>query len=79
LIEYRRLAIENAILKNHYSVRDPKWTESVAVGSRSFLEKVKKENRAKSRGRKIEKEKNSYLLREARRSYMPHSTAKNEF
>jgi putative transposase len=79
LIEYRRLATCEAILKNRYLVRDAKWTESVAVGRQSFLEKIKKENMGKSRGRKIEKEENSFALREARTSYRPHFAPKKAF
>jgi putative transposase len=30
-------------LENGLAVRDDRWTESIAVGSRSFIEKVKNE------------------------------------
>jgi len=64
LVEHRRLAIESAISRNQYLVRQEKWTESVAVGRPSFLERIKKESGHKSRGRTIGKEGNSLVLRE---------------
>jgi len=47
LIDYRQWVVENAIKTNLYLERDKKWTESVAVGSCSFLEKIRKEMRLK--------------------------------
>lgn len=79
LIDYRRQAIENAISKNRYLIRDAKWTESVAVGRKPFLEKIKKESMFKSRGRKIEKVENSFVLRERRTSYGCHFSIKKTF
>ena len=66
-------------LKNQYLVRDAKWTGSVDVGRPSFLERIKKESNYKSRGRIIEKEGNSFVLREAGTSYKPHFTTNKTF
>jgi hypothetical protein len=60
LIEHRQLAIESAISRDQYLVRQAKWTESVAVGRPFFLEKIKKESSHKARGRTIEKQGNSF-------------------
>lgn len=79
LLDYRRQTIDNAILRNFYLTRDEKWTESVAVGRQSFLEKIRKESAAKSRGRKIEKVENSFVLKERRTSYGFHFAPKNAF
>ena len=54
----------SAISRNQYLVRQAKWSESVAVGRPSFLERIKKDSGHKSRGRRIEKEGNSFVLRE---------------
>jgi len=54
-------------------------TESVAVGSRSFLEKIKKESREKSRARKIERRRDLHILNEAKAPYKPYFTPKNAF
>ena len=79
LLDYRRQAIDDAILKNIYLIRDAKWTESVAVGRQSFLEIIKKEGAAKSKGRKIEKVENSFVLKESRASYGRHFALKKAF
>ncbi|MBN2434536.1 MAG: transposase [Spirochaetes bacterium] len=64
LVEHRQQAVESAISRNQYLVREAKWTESVAVGRPSFLQRIKKEGGNKSRGRRIEKEGNFFILRE---------------
>ena len=70
LVEHRQVAIESAISRDQYLVRQAKWTESVAVGRPSFLEKIKKESGHKSRGRRIEKEDNSLVLREEQLGFL---------
>ena len=70
LVEHRRLAIESAISRNQYLVRQAKWTESVAVGRPFFLEKIKKESDYKSKGRRIEKEDNSFVLKEEKLGFL---------
>jgi len=75
-VEHRRFTVDSAILKNHYLVRDKKWTESVAVGRQHFLDKVKKESAGKARGRKVELEENSYVLKELKAPYIQNSCQK---
>ncbi len=72
LIKSRRSAVQDAILMKQFLARDKKWTESIAVGSRPFLEKTKTENLAKCRGRKIDKEEDSFVLEEEKASYKPY-------
>ena len=60
-------------------MRDAKWTERVDVGRPPLLESIKRESGCKSQGRKIEKEWNSIVLREAGTSYKPHFATKKTF
>jgi putative transposase len=76
LIKLRRFAVEEAIRKEQHLIRDEKWTESVAVGSRSFLEKTKKENLVKCRGRVIDRKENLFILGEEKASYNAHFAPK---
>lgn len=48
---------------NHF--RDGKWTESVAVGSKGFVEATKEKLGFKVKGRKVIGEGGSYELRES--------------
>ncbi len=77
LIKIRRFAVEEAIRKKQYLIRDEKWTENVAVGSRTFLEKAKKENLVKCRGRIIHQKNNLFALGEEKASYRSYFTPKN--
>ncbi|UCE41400.1 MAG: transposase [Candidatus Aminicenantes bacterium] len=79
LVEHRRLAVENAIFKNQYLVRDKKWTEGVAVGRQPFLEKIKRESAGKSRGREIKQEDNSYVLKDIQVPYKANFPPKKSF
>jgi len=76
LVEHRRFAVEEAIEKKRHIVREDKWTENVAVGSLSFLEKIKKQCGSKAIGRNIEKGESSYMLRESKIPYYPFFTPK---
>jgi len=49
------------------------------VGSRSFLEKIKKENGEKSRARKIERRRELHILHEAKAPYKPYFNPENAF
>lgn len=50
LLQFRNLMVDAALAKNQLN-RESKWTESIAVGSQLFLERIKQQlgNRAKSR------------------------------
>jgi len=57
-------------LNSNHSVRQGKWTESIAVGSPSFLELIKSKLNSKARGRKmIESGHGSHELREEQSVY----------
>lgn len=49
--------------------RDPKWTESLAVGSREFVEKFQDDLKPRSRRAEIVELKGSHILRETKRPY----------
>lgn len=73
----RKHAIESTLQKENYR-RDKKWTESIAVGSESFVETIKERLglRAKSRG--IQKDNDTYQLHESINSYNPVLGVKND-
>ena len=50
-------------LANGGGVRESSWTEAVAVGSKTFVEKVKERLGIRVRGRKIQEEQGKYQLR----------------
>jgi len=77
LIDYRQWVIENAVKTDLYLKRDKKWTESVAVGSPSFLEKIKKGSGIKARARRIERRGDLHILHEAKARYKPYFTPEN--
>jgi REP element-mobilizing transposase RayT len=55
--------IKDALKKSKY-VRESRWTESIAVGDKSFIETIKKQLGAAAQGRKIKTSGNDYQLRE---------------
>ena len=50
-------------------MRDDRWTESIAVGSWTFIDQVKKELGFKANHRDVIESDGSYLLREAAEGY----------
>ena len=55
-----------ALLEEKKNVRDRKWTQSIAVGSKKFIEKVRENLGFRARGRKVNDAGNaSFQLREA--------------
>ena len=57
-------------LEEKKHVRDRKWTESIAVGSKEFIEKVKEKLGFRARGRKVSDAENAtFQLREAQSIY----------
>jgi len=73
LRESHRIWVEDG-LKGKYNVRECKWTESVAVGSRDFAEETKDKLGFKIKGRKIVESNGVYELRES-----PPSVYGNDF
>jgi len=63
LQDAHRKWIEDA-LKKPESVRESKWTQSIAVGDKSFLKQIKDRLGIRAKGRKILNTKDDYHLRE---------------
>ena len=58
--------------------RESMWTESLAVGSKIFVEQISKRLGYKARGRKLFEHKGTFDLREVRSSYKHHFPIKIE-
>ena len=56
-------------LKKSQLVRQSKWTQSIAVGDKSFVEQIKERLGIRSKGRKILEEEDDYQLRERQTGY----------
>ena len=61
-------------VKRH--VRDNKWTQSVAVGGKEFVEMTKDRLGYRAEGRKVVKSREDYQLREQQTSYIANSRHK---
>ena len=68
LREAHRNWVEDS-LRDGRSARESKWTRSIAVGSESFVEEIKRELGAKAKGRRMLENEEGYELREAAASY----------
>ncbi len=60
--------VDSAIQAEHKD-RETKWTHSIAVGSQSFIEKIKEALGFRVRGRKIRRAGDSFELRETLKPY----------
>ena len=69
--------IEEALAKGS-RIRQSEWTESIEVGSRTFVEKVKKKLEPQAKGRKIREASTHYKLREPNSAYNAHFGPENE-
>lgn len=56
-------------LENGLSVRDDRWSESIAVGSLAFIDKVKSELGSRAAHRDVVEADGTYALREAGEAY----------
>jgi len=56
-------------LKKSKVVRESKWTQSIAVGDKSFLDQIKDRLGIRARGRKIHGSEDEYQLREGQTDY----------
>ena len=65
-------------IENGKNTRDDKWTMSIAVGNRSFVERVKSLMGVLAIGRKSFGVGESYQLREPSIAYGDHFGAKND-
>ncbi len=60
--------VEESLTKGE-KIRESSWTEAVAVGSKTFVEKVKERLGIRVRGRKVQEEQVAYQLREPLSAY----------
>ena len=65
-------------LGNEKNIRDEKWTRSIAVGSRGFVDRVKSILGVLALGRKSVESGDAYQLREPSIAYGDHFGAKND-
>ena len=68
LKEAHREQIEEALKKSKV-VRESKWTQSIAVGDKSFLDQIKDRLGIRAKGRKIHGSEDEYQLREGQTDY----------
>ena len=66
-----------AELKKDSAVRKPLWSESLAVGSQTYVQGVKKALGVSVKARRIEAQEGLYRVREPRASYTCDFDAKN--
>ena len=77
LREYHRGWVKE-YLNNGGNSRDDKWSKSIAVGSKGFIEKVKFLLGGMAKGRKSLKAAEGYQLRDPSAPYRAHFDIKNE-
>jgi len=65
------------ILKTKNYVRESKWSQSIAVGSKSFVEGIKEKLGIRAKGRKVVESGGLYHLREAQVPYNSDFTPEN--
>ena len=68
--------VEEALRKQDWE-RQPRWTESIAVGSEAFIENTKERLGIRAMGRQVIGGDGSYELRGSQASYDPHFVHKN--
>jgi hypothetical protein len=66
----RRKWIEESLKKKDELEQQEKWTRSIAVGSKEFSEKIKKELGYNASGRTIIEDDKNWILREDLNSYL---------
>ena len=66
-----------AALEKIDSKRENRWTESIAVGSSPFIERIKNAMGAMARGRSVHPDEGAFELREAQSAYIAIFDAKN--
>jgi putative transposase len=55
----------------------PKWSQSIAVGSKNFVEDIKEKLGIRAKGREVAGSKDLYYLREAQAAYNSNFTPEN--
>lgn len=76
LRRHHRWWIEESLRSGNHD-RESKWTESIAVGSRPFLEQTEERLGVRARGRSITSRDGAYELRESEVPYITDYTAEN--
>jgi len=71
------LVYPTEILKAKNYVRESKWSQSIAVGSKSFVEVIKEKLGIRAKGRKVGRSGELYHLREAQVPYDSDFTPEN--
>ena len=61
--------MEEAIAGSTGAIREPGWTESIAVGSKSFVDGIKEQLQLRLTGRKVKDIGRHYELREEETTY----------
>ena len=77
LKEVHREWIEDALEKSKI-VQDSKWTQSIAVGDKSFLEQIRERLGIRAKGRMIRGSEDEYQLREGQTNYGDWQNSDNE-
>jgi len=67
----------NESLATGKNIRQNQWTESIAVGSKSFIETIKEKLGILANGRKIIENDGGFQLREEMGTYFANSDSKN--
>lgn len=65
---HHRQWVNDALNKNTH-IRESRWTESVAVGSRTFIEETQQQLGFRAKGRKISEDEETFELREESEEY----------
>ena len=65
-------------MKESKVVRESKWTQSIAVGNKSFLDQIKNRLGIRAKGRKIHGSEDEYQLREGQTDYGGRQDLDNE-
>jgi len=69
--------LEESIHYNGLDAREPEWTESVAVGSKTFIEGIREKLQPGLRGRKMRETSGHYEMREKGAAYSVNFAPKN--
>nr|MDA3834420.1 hypothetical protein [Spirochaetales bacterium] len=77
LRKVHRQWVEESIFNSNGVAREPEWTESIAVGSKSFVDGIRKQLQPRLTGRKVKEIGRHYELREQETAYNPHFTPEN--
>ena len=69
--------VEESIHHNRLNIREPEWTDAIAVGSERFVNKIREKLQLGLRGRKTRETSGHYELREQEAVYNAHFDPEN--